>query len=317
MGLLEEVLAEYHFQSPETKFIRHNENMTYSLADGDKKYLLRIHKEAEGLNFSFQCGNRRRTSFIAGEMELLSLLSERMTVQRPVKNRKGEYLTRLDETATVLTWLEGSEVTAEDKSEELVFRIGAMIGRLHNHCGELPGLDRYRYDEAMAARVLEEITEGHENGDIEKQYYKCIREYLVKFGEFLSKSHKRMILVHGDFSESNIIVHEGRLVPIDFSLSGYSLPEMDLADMICSLDNAGLVPGLLMGYRSQSRLEIHEELVDIYRAFSVVMYIAYHHQRFPVGDHEKSRKNLKRWCETLFNPAIEKLKKICDSASQP
>lgn len=33
MSLLNEVLAQYRFQCPEAKFIRHNENMTYSVAD--------------------------------------------------------------------------------------------------------------------------------------------------------------------------------------------------------------------------------------------------------------------------------------------
>lgn len=315
MSLLNEVLAQYRFQCPEAKFIRHNENMTYSVADGEKKYLLRIHKEAEGLDFSFQCGGRPRASFIAGEMELLNLLSEKMTVQKPIKNRYGEYLTQLKtgETATVLTWLEGSEVTARDKSEELAFHIGAMIGRLHNTCSELPKLDRYRYDDTMCAGVLHEITEGYEKGHIEEGHYKCISCYLMKFGDFLSKKQDSMILVHCDFSESNIILHKGLLVPIDFSLSGYSLPEMDIADMICSLDNEGLVPGLLRGYRSESRFGIHEEYVDVYRAFSVVMYIAYHHHRFPGEDNEKLSKNLDRWCETLFSPALEKLESICDS----
>lgn len=74
--MIEEALKCYSFIQPEAVFIRHNENMTYKISDGDKNYLLRIHKAAESLDFSTSYGDTHRQVFIESEIELLRRLHD-------------------------------------------------------------------------------------------------------------------------------------------------------------------------------------------------------------------------------------------------
>lgn len=55
----------YDFENPIVKFNRHNENITYSIEDVRKKYLLRIYMEAQKLNFTFFKKGVFRKLFIA------------------------------------------------------------------------------------------------------------------------------------------------------------------------------------------------------------------------------------------------------------
>ena len=50
--MLNEAMKHYNFKNPETILIRHNENMTYLVKDDNQRYLLRIHKTADGLDLS-------------------------------------------------------------------------------------------------------------------------------------------------------------------------------------------------------------------------------------------------------------------------
>lgn len=49
-NLLAEALNQYSFQHPQVKMIRHNENQTYQVIDGQNQYLLRIHLPIDGFS---------------------------------------------------------------------------------------------------------------------------------------------------------------------------------------------------------------------------------------------------------------------------
>lgn len=49
-NLLAEALNQYSFQQPQVKMIRHNENQTYQVIDGQNQYLLRIHLPIDGFS---------------------------------------------------------------------------------------------------------------------------------------------------------------------------------------------------------------------------------------------------------------------------
>ena len=91
--LLTEVIGFYDFVNPKAEFIRHNENITYSIEDGQTKFLLRIHEEAEGLDFSFSRGELTRELLISNEIDLLDRLHNKnsLITQKPVENRDNQY----------------------------------------------------------------------------------------------------------------------------------------------------------------------------------------------------------------------------------
>ncbi len=307
--MIDEALLYYNFLNPKYTFIRHNENMTYQVIDGNNKFLLRIHKAAAGLNFSFQCGETPREVFIHSEIELLmKMLSDtNIRVQQPIANKLGEYVTKLrsGHYVTALSWFDGEDLRNATITSEIVYNIGKLIGSLHNLMSRLPYFHRYSYDEDMIGRVLNEIKKAFELQHIEEKHYECIRNFLLGFSKLIRKEKKNFILVHADLSKSNLILQGNELIPIDFSLSGYALPEMDLADMSCSLNDKTLTSSLLDGYRHVSEYSLNEFYVDVYFAFSIVLYIAYHHENF-VGD-EKSQNSLERWTTTIIEPIVAKM----------
>jgi Ser/Thr protein kinase RdoA (MazF antagonist) len=48
--LLQEAISRYNLGNPKIEFIRHNENATYKIVDGQAEYVLRIHNHKEGFN---------------------------------------------------------------------------------------------------------------------------------------------------------------------------------------------------------------------------------------------------------------------------
>jgi Ser/Thr protein kinase RdoA (MazF antagonist) len=307
--MIKEALQHYNFSEPNFIFIRHNENMTYEIRDGEGVYLLRIHKAAEGLNFSFQCGETPRQVFVKSEVELLlKLLSDTdIEVQHPIKNKYDKYITELQsgDYATVLSWIDGDDLSNIPMTHKVVYEIGRLIGRLHNQMFDLPHINRYCYDEFMIERLLHEIEKAYKLGHMSERHYQCIYLYLLKFTKLLQKERQKFILIHADLSKSNLIYHEKQIIPIDFSLSGYALPEMDLADMCCSLNDKTLTIYLINGYKSVSKYCPNDLYIDVYFAFSIVLYIAYHHERFYMD--EKSQKSLDRWTDTIIEPICNKM----------
>lgn len=309
MRMIDEALKSYDFINPEAILIRHNENMTYAVTDENGKYLLRIHKADVGLNFNFQCGKTPRYEYIKSEVDLLLNLNDSidMKIQQPIKNISGSYITKLSsgDYATVLLWIDGEDMTKVNITNDIAFSIGKMIAKIHNYTVKLSPIKRYSYDEFMVERVLCEIENAYKMNHINKYHYQSIRTFLLGFTEYILNEKDKFILVHGDLSKSNLIYHNDNIIPIDFSLSGYSIPEMDLADMICSLNNKNLTPYLIEGYRSESEYIPNEFFIDMHSAYSIILYIAIHHNRFI--DDKKPQKSLDRWTNTFIKPICRRM----------
>ncbi len=304
VSMIEEALKNYNFIHPETVFIRHNENMTYEISDGDKKYLLRIHKAAEGLDFSMSYGDAPRQIFIESEIELLIKLHDIVSIktQYPIRNVAGEYVTRLErgDLVTVLSWLEGDDLVNTAITEELVYQIGQMIGKLHNATAQIANVRRCNYGEVYIDRLSNEIRKAYEVKHIEELSYELIEKVLSHIKWILTEEKQNFILIHADLSKSNIIYNKGNLSPIDFSLSGYGIPEMELGDIICSLHKDEYIPSLVAGYESIGNRIINNSYMKAFSALSIIAYIVIHHNK--VYKDEKFLKAMDRWSDTFFEP---------------
>lgn len=304
--MIEEALKNYNFIHPEAAFIRHNENMTYEISDGDIKYLLRIHKAAEGLDFSISYGDTPRHVFIESEIELLRKLHDigGLKTQYPIRNKAGEYVTRLEsgDLVTVLSWLDGDNLVNTTITEELVYEIGQMIGKLHHATAQIASVKRCCYDEMYIDRVINEIRKAYTLKHIDEQAYEMIEKVLNYIKRILIEEKQNFLLIHDDLSKSNIIYDKGNLSPIDFSLSGYGIPEMELGEIICSLHKDEYIPSLVEGYETTSNRKINNSYMKAFMALSVILYIVIHHNKLYKDD--KFIKSMDRWCDTLFVPAI-------------
>lgn len=299
-AMVEEALKYYNFQNPEVVFIRHNENMTYKILDGDNSYLLRIHRAYEGLDFTFHYGDTPRIIFIESEIELLRQLhgSQNIKTQYPIRNKYDEYVTHLEDGSlvTVLSWLDGVSLVNIDITEELVYQIGQMIGHLHNRTTSFPHMKRCEYDEVFIERLSAEIASAYEMMHIDEKSFLSIEKVLCHTKRILAAERHNFLLIHSDLSKSNIIYNKDNLSPIDFSLSGYGIPEMELGNIICSLHKDEYISTLIEGYKSTSDRKINTLYIKCFTALSIIGYIVIHHNK--VFKDEKFINAMSRWRES-------------------
>ena len=150
---LREALAAYGMETAETTFLRHNENATYHVFHLDREYVLRVHASRPGFSLGVLGVDRHNRGKLEGELAMLCALAEGgFPVQRPVENRAGDGVTTLasGDCATMLTWLDGDVIG--EVTDEIARDAARLAGRMHLDLasrGNLIGIDRYRYDEAL------------------------------------------------------------------------------------------------------------------------------------------------------------------------
>ena len=304
--MLVEALMNYDFKHPEAELIRHNENMTYMVKDDNQRYLLRIHKAVEGLDLSQGCGEVQRQTLINSEIKLLNKLQTvgNLNMQRPIKNKSGEYITYLQngDPVTLLSWLDGEDLQKTNITDDLAYKIGQSIGRLHNAMSKISCSDRYCYDKVFVDMVSEDIMKAYELKHILERNYRQMQDALSRIRRTLINERDQFILVHADLSKSNLINSYGEICPIDFSLSGYGLAEMDLSDMNWTLHDEKFTPSLFAGYEFVTGHVINQSFINVFTALYPIAYTASHHNK--LHGEEKFVQVLDRWCDTILTPFI-------------
>ena len=161
--MIDKALSFYDFDSPYIEFIRHNENMTYKVADNGKLYVLRIHKPSEGFDTNLLNSGKKRSDLILDELGILQYLAEKgkMQTQRVKRNTSGESLTMLDSEipVTVLEWIDGKTLDDLTITVEIAYKLGAMIGGLHNDLAHCKFKHRYFYDNELLIKMIDEADQ--------------------------------------------------------------------------------------------------------------------------------------------------------------
>jgi len=175
-----------------------------------------------------------------------------------------------------------------------------MIGALHNATDLIHDVSRSYYNEVFIDRVAMEIQNAYEVNHITKQVYIEIEKVLRHVKGILIKEKQNFLIIHADLSRSNIIYNNGNLSPIDFSLSGYGIPEMEIGDILCSLNKMEYAPSLIAGYESMGTRKINTSYINIFTSLSIIFYIVIHHNK--LYQDEKFISSLDRWRQTFFIP---------------
>lgn len=281
------VLRHYSLVDPHPEFLRHNENVTFrvSAASGRERYLLRLYQPAGG-NFLAQ-------SSVAIESELLWLEAlareTSVPVQQPVPNRRGQLVTAITPIGTtqpvqcsLLHWLDG-EPLHRDMADlpTLYSRLGEQIARLHNHASRWSpprGFVRQAYDAGFLARSVALLSAGVETGIFTGQVLEALRRAAEKVADVVSsieQTRQTWGLVHSDLQGANILVHEGDVRPIDFSLCGFACYLFDFGTSL-PYHEPDLRDAMLAGYRQHRPLPIeHLKLIDAFCLFSMINCYAF------------------------------------------
>ncbi len=103
-------LKHYGLRNPQVRFIRHNENETYHVADDADEYLLRVHSPAEGFDLRLLYGDTILEERLGRELLALRTLSAKgFRAQTPILTNQGAAYTLLEDCSPVslLTWVAG------------------------------------------------------------------------------------------------------------------------------------------------------------------------------------------------------------------
>lgn len=306
MDIINEAVKHYNFSDCKFELIRHNENMTYKITNDNKNYILRIHKPVKGFNLDFLRNGKGQNELIESEIKILEYLSEKSSIntQHVIKNMNGNSITVLDNglLVTVLEWINGETLENVDITNEIAFKIGIMIGKIHNAFSEIGTLNRYEYDERLLLKMISECDEALIKKHLDERQADIIKNTLEFMRNYILKSKKQYVLVHADLSKSNLIYNDNEIIPIDFSLSGYSLPEMDLASVFSNINDDKLNEEILNGYISTCNDEVDMKGIDIFFCFQILLFIISQHDKF--GKESWFLEKVNEWCEEKFKPLI-------------
>ena len=286
-ALLHEALSAFGLTGAEAVFIRHNENMTYHV---DGRYLLRIHKAAEGLYVDHDPKKRR------AELTFLQhLASTGLGVQHPI----AETVLSDGTMATLLTWLEGHHITEAEFTWDMQHRIGAMVARLHQAAADFHHPSLRRYDAAHALKQAQAIRLMGERHHLNPDEVTAACNAAEVIADRLDRKESEFIPIHCDLSQSNMLLTDSGPIPIDFSLCGIGHPMHDLSVLLANTSTRAQRCAFAEGFAAAGgRIDL--PLLDAGYALGLLEALAIHADKWPKESWFLPR--LTRWVNELFLP---------------
>ena len=305
--MITSALEYYDLHNPKEELIRHSENLTYKVVDGDKAYLLRIHKPVEGFNMDLVRMGKEANDLILGEIELLLHLAEKgnVTTQKIKPNKFGDVVTVLNDKTpvTLLEWIDGDTLDKIKITEPVAYEMGVMIGKMHNDLKNLTIVNRYNYDESLLTVMIAETNEALKQGTFNEKHAKAITDALSFIRNYFINFKHKFILVHSDLSYTNLLCHSNKIIPIDFSMSGYCIPEIELAMVFGNINDELLNQNVLNGYKSVCQTELDYKGIDSCSCLLILLFVVGQHKRF--AKEEWFTAKLDEWCDNKFVPLVE------------
>lgn len=315
--LLNEALNNYEIQYPEIEFIRHNENETYKVRDtlSNAQYVIRIHKPSNDFSLDIFGYKEHSVDLLTNEMNLLNAIRENtdISVQRPMKNKNGEFVTVLSDgtPATILTWVDGKTVEEIEITDEVLFKIGEMIGEFHRFSkkwSKVSELKRYSYDKSLLVNTILKIKTGVELNVLSNEQLKIIVDAANEIANRINELDLKedcIGIVHSDLSKSNLILNNGQVVPIDFCLCGNSYYYMDLGSLFSHFDKSEQQKCIINGYKSIINEDVDTKYIEAFMIFQIILFIATHINNAPSLDWFNAAIN--RWSKEFFIPFINNI----------
>lgn len=287
------VLKQYLISQPQLTFIRHNENYTCKITDGNtsEEYVMRMHVPVEGFS---QLTTQHSYSNLYSELTFIKAIDENtnISVQIPVRNKNGLYISEIIDPysnktiyTTILTWVNGETMSHENSNwEQQAYQTGIMTAKLHNFSSnwdEGRTLQRQSYDTSKLISAITAIEEAVGLGLMDYIDYKIIQGGGVKICELMEELDKSSFnskgLIHADLQRTNLIVHENTVTPIDFCLCGYGYFYMDLGGLLADFSPLSVRKALLDGYRSIRELpESDMKYIEAFFVMGILLCMATH-----------------------------------------
>lgn len=316
MECVNKILEQYDIEAERVELLRHNENKTYRVYARGGDYVLRIHQPVDTMNLSLLRAEKSQQELIEGEMLLLAQLAvnDGLGTQLPIRNKAGSYVTRVENIygniyATMISWVAGACISKADFSPERAMQLGKMLAAVHN-CLDSYSYNtekRYCYDAALVERLQERLHTFCGGAALPTRQYDIMEELLQRLHSFLQEEerNKNMRIVHNDLGESNFIYNENGFIPIDFSMSGLCVREMDLASLFCHFENKELREGILQGYMAgigHTGKKIEKSKIYLCIGFQLMIFLLSQYENICQAPWFSDM--LGYWCEEVFQPII-------------
>lgn len=289
-ALLHEALQTFGLNGAQAEFIQQHENAVYRV---DGKYLLRIHKAADGLHADHNPDKRR------AELAFLTHLANAgMHVQRPIAKTVLSDGTM----ATLLTWLEGHHITEAEFTPGMQDRIGTMTAQLHRAAQGFRHPAMRRYDADHVAQKAAEIRRMGQQHDLNPDDITAACQAAEVIRDRLCSAASEFIPIHCDLSQSNILLTEDGLVPIDFSLFGLGHPMHDLGILLGNVSTLMQRKSIADGYvHAGGRIDL--PLLDAGLTLGLLEALVFHAEVWPKEPWFAPR--LTRWANEMLRPLAE------------
>lgn len=312
--MVEEALKHYLLRNPKAELIRHNENMTYKITCEGNIYVMRIHRPTDGFSVDIFGVRENKAEYLSGELKAIDFLRKRtgIRVQKPVFNIDGETVTFLSDgtPVTLLEWIDGETLESVSVTPEILYKVGAMTAEMHicfRNIRPEDGIRRFSYDNILLSEIKKQIDRALDTKNITAGHADTIKASLREISlrmDILDDNHESIMLIHSDLSKSNIIYSGGKLIPIDFSLSGYSYFYMDIGSLFGHFIKDEEREAIIRGYRSITGEAVEQYFIEPFLVLQVILFIVCQHEK--IAKLEWFSGAMDRWYGDLFVPLTEK-----------
>lgn len=288
------------------ELLRHNENETWRIHAAEGNYVLRIARPTEGFELDMLRGELSKRGLRARETALLEYLcGAGLAVQRPVHALDGALVTDCGGAdAMLLSWLDGDDLSKQQCKRETGIAIGRMMARLHAALREfdkecdLPGYD---YGPELLVRMEIQFRNAHAQGCIDRAATDALLGTVTEINRrYAGVPAGAWQTIHSDLSAGNMILLNGGVAPIDFSLSGRCVREMDIASVFAQISDGEARAGILAGYAEAGGGKLSRELVEACFAMQIMLFVACQYTRF--AGEEWFGGALERWSRETWLP---------------
>ena len=204
---------------------------------------------------------------------------------------------------TLLEWINGDTLDKVKITEPIAYEIGVMIGKMHNDLKDLVIINRYSYDESLLTVLITETNKAFKQGNFNEKQAKVITNALSFIRNHLASLKHKFMLVHSDLSHTNLLYHGNKIIPIDFSMAGYCIPEIELAMIFGNINDELLNQNVLKGYKSVCQIELDYKGIDSCSCLLILLFVVGQHERFVKEEWFTTKLN--EWCDNKFTPLVK------------
>lgn len=281
MDFVNQVLMNYNISTYTTDNVSDTRNSVLKIISNDGIYLLKTYNQ--DYDASLFGINAYSNEALKYEIEYLRFLQKNeLPVQKPVKNKAQEYVTKYEDTLSILTeWIDGEEADVTELTLKDYSAIGKLLAKIHkasmHYTDSAKQCPRLPFDEKRIVFFLERISLGCKNGFFDENIFHIAVDaghkinYIMK--EMSLKGNTRG-LIHGDFYSYNLIKNNSQFTPIDFELCSYGYYYQDLATICNENPNEKLIFEFLQAYQNELSIVVNPDYLKAMQAYLTLFYLA-------------------------------------------